>query len=87
MVIAAARPSTKKRRVSISLSQEAWEYAQADMAARGFKSLSVYLDCLLKKRAEFKTWQDVLDETFGDKPMTDEERDWADRALGLKSPD
>lgn len=77
----------KKRKVSISLPHETFELARADMNARGFRTLSAYLEWLLLRRAEQKKWRDVVDEVFAEKPMTDEERDEADRALGLKTAD
>jgi hypothetical protein len=51
------------------------------MRARGLTSFSAYIAKAIRRDLESRRFERILDEMFRDKPMTEDERAWANRAL------
>jgi predicted subunit of tRNA(5-methylaminomethyl-2-thiouridylate) methyltransferase len=78
----AARGSGYEK-VAISLPRETARRARAEAVARGAPSLSAFITAAVEETLERDDLRAVLDGIFRDAPMSEEERAWADRALGL----
>jgi Arc/MetJ-type ribon-helix-helix transcriptional regulator len=70
-------------KVTVSVPHELITDAEARVRSGGAPSLSALVTAALAEKLERDELQAILDEIFRDQPMTDEERDTADRALGL----
>jgi hypothetical protein len=78
----AARGSGYEK-VAISLPRDTAQRARAEAQARGEPSLSAFVTAAVEEKLERDDLRAVLEEVFRGEPMSDEERTWADRALGL----
>ncbi|HZQ98402.1 MAG TPA: hypothetical protein VFC93_06265 [Chloroflexota bacterium] len=70
-------------KVTVSVPRELIAEAEARVRSGGAPSLSALVAAALAEKLERDDLQAILDEIFRDHPMTDEERDAADRALGF----
>ncbi len=68
-------------KLAISLPRELAEAVRAEAERVGAPSLSAFIAQVLREKVERDPLQEVLDEMFREQPMTDEEREWADRIL------
>jgi len=68
-------------KLAISLPRELAEAVRAEAKRVGAPSLSAFIAQVLRERVERDTLQEVLDEMLREQPMTDGEREWADRIL------
>lgn len=77
------RPTRRRThdRLTVSLPIEVGARLRAAAKASGAPSLSAYVVETLEQRAEKRTFRDLLDKMFGEQPMTDREREWADAIL------
>ena len=70
-------------KVVISLPRETAQRARAEAQARGEPSLSAFITAAVEEKLERDDLRAALDGIFRDAPLTDQERAWADRTLGL----
>lgn len=68
-------------RLTISLPAAVAAQLRADAKATGSPSVSAYVKETLEQRARTRTFRELLDDMFRERPMTDEERKWADAVL------
>jgi hypothetical protein len=78
----AARGSGYEK-VAVSLPRETAQRARAEAQARGEPSLSAFVTAAVAEKLERDDLRALLEEIFRGEPVTDAERAWADRALGL----
>jgi hypothetical protein len=78
----AARGSGYEK-VAVSLPRETAQRARAEAQARGEPSLSAFVTAAVEEKLERDDLRALLEEIFRGEPVTDAERAWADRALGL----
>jgi hypothetical protein len=71
-------------KVAISLPRETAQRARAEAQARGEPSLSAFIIAAVEEKLERDDLRAVLEEIVRLAPVTDDERAWADRALGLE---
>lgn len=71
-------PTTEK--LAISLPRDLAEKVRERAKTRG-TSVSAFIASVLAEKLEEDGLREILDEIFADKPMTDEERAWADQLL------
>ncbi len=72
-------PTTEK--LAISLPRDLARCLREEVIRRGSPSVSAYIADVLREKLEGDSLKDLLDETFAEKPMTDEERAWADQFI------
>ncbi len=65
----------------MSVPAELVEAVEAEVRARHAPSVSAFFSDAVEEKLERDRLQEVLDEIWWEKPMTDEERAWADRIL------
>jgi len=53
-----------------------------EVRARHAASVSAFISDALEEKLERDRLQELLDETWNEKPMTKKEREWADKILG-----
>ncbi len=68
-------------RVVVSMPEQLAQAARAAAEAIGSPSLSTFVASAVQEKLERDRLQVVLDDIFREQPMTDEEREWADRVL------
>lgn len=68
-------------KLAISMPHRTVERAREQVKARGVPSLSAYITEVVEKDLAERTYDDILEEVFREKPMTDEERAWAERII------
>ncbi len=68
-------------KLAVSLPEQLVQAARAEAAVIGSPSLSAFIASAVQEKLERDRLEDVLDEIFREQPMTDEEREWADRVL------
>ncbi len=70
-------PQRTSEKLAISLPIKLVEAARTEAKARHSPSLSAFIAEAVEEKLEKDDLQRVLDEIFGDHPITDEERKWA----------
>jgi hypothetical protein len=85
-VTADPKPAGRSRRrafvkLAVTLPEPLAKAARAEAEATGSPSLSAFIARAVEEKLERGRLQEVLDEIFREQPMTDEEREWADRIL------
>ena len=70
-------------KVAVSLPREIAERLRDEARRLGEPSVSAFVTTAVEEKLERGDLRAILDEIFHDAPMTTDERDWADRALGL----
>lgn len=68
-------------KLAVTMPRQTVGRARARVKAGDAKSLSAFVSQAVEEKLERDRLQDVLDEIFGEQPMTDEEREWADRLI------
>jgi hypothetical protein len=68
-------------KLAISLPREVAQAARDEAQARGAASLSAFVAEAVEEKLEANRLQRLLDEMFSEQPMTEEEREWADKLL------
>lgn len=75
------RTGSSYRKVAVSVPAELVAAVEDEMRARKAPSLSAYISEALEEKLERDRLQELLDEVWREKPMTDRERSWADKLL------
>ncbi len=77
------RPSRQRShdKLAISMPHTTVVKARQQATALGVASLSAYISQVVEKELAERTFDDILDEVFREKPMTGEERVWAEDLL------
>jgi metal-responsive CopG/Arc/MetJ family transcriptional regulator len=70
-------PTTEK--LAISLPRDLAESLRVEVIRRGSPSVSAFIAEVLREKLERDSLKELLDETFAENPMTDDERAWADQ--------
>lgn len=70
-------------KLAITLPRRVAHAAREEARVRQSRSLSAFIAEAVEEKLERDQLQDVLDEVFRDNPMTEAEREWADKLLGL----
>jgi hypothetical protein len=70
-------------RLAITLPRETARRVRAEVRDAAAPSVSAYIARAVEEKLERESLQEILDEIFRGNPLTDDERAWADRALGL----
>ncbi len=70
-------------KLAITVPRHLAEAAREEVRARRLPSLSAFIAQALAEKLEQDRLQAALDEVFRKQPMTEAEREWADRLLGL----
>jgi hypothetical protein len=71
----------KYEKIAITLPSDLAQAVREEAKACQSRSLSAFIAEALRERLERDGLQKVLDDIFTEKPMTDEERQWADDVL------
>jgi hypothetical protein len=74
-------PNAPFERHAISLPPGLASAAREEMRARGITSFSAYVAEAIRRDLDSRKFEDLLDETFNEQPMTEEERERALRNL------
>jgi len=72
---------SRPRKVALSLSTESLEAIEREVRARRVPSVSAFVSQAIEEKLAHGPLQRLLDEVWREKPMTDQERRWADRIL------
>lgn len=73
--------SNRYEKVAITLPSQLLQAARAETEAGQAPSLSAYIAQAIAEKLKKDELQGVLDEIFSERPLTDEERAWADHYL------
>jgi hypothetical protein len=76
------RPSAYEK-LAITLPRGLADSARAEAKATGAGSFSAFIATAVEEKLERDRLREALDEVFRDEPMTEAEREWADKLLGL----
>jgi len=81
-----SKPARRSRRrtfvkLAVTLPEQLAQAAREEAEAVGSPSLSAFIARAVEEKLERDRLQEALDEIFREQPMTDEEREWADRIL------
>ena len=69
------------RKLAVSVPAKFVEAVESEVRARHAKSVSAFVSQALAEKLERDHLQEALDEVWAKKPMTKEERAWADKLL------
>jgi Arc/MetJ-type ribon-helix-helix transcriptional regulator len=69
------------RKIAVSMPSALLDAVEQEVRADGASSVSAFLSEAVAEKLERDLLQEALDEVWREKPMTDEERAWADRIL------
>lgn len=75
------RASRSYRKLAVSVPSDLVKAVVAEVRAHHASSVSAFISDALEEKLERDRLQEVLDEVWREKPMTAEERAWADRLL------
>jgi len=75
------RTASSYRKLAVSVPAELVQAVEAEVRARHAPSVSAFISTAVEEKLERDHLQDLLDEVWRERPMTDKERAWADRLL------
>lgn len=77
----ASESSQRYEKVAITLPSQLLRAARAEAEEGHARSLSAYIAQAVEEKLATDEFQEVLNEIFAERPMTEEERAWADQYL------
>lgn len=75
------RSASRYRKLAISIPTELAAAIEIEVGARHAPSVSAFVSEAVEEKLERDRLQEILDQVWKDKPMTQKERAWADKIL------
>lgn len=75
------RSASSYRKLAVSVPADLVKAVEAEVRARHAPSVSAFISDAVEEKLERDHLQEVLDEVWRERPMTDQERAWANKIL------